>query len=270
VTIERVSRCPIRAVLALALLGATTSCLIQPREATYEEARRSFEPYRELMVQGVPASEFLRIRTAIVVGGPAEIHVEPDGDGSAEQVVIGHENDVHEGSIEFGGAAALSADGYFLTVAHVLVDDPLRLVIPRGKSFDWAPARIVWLDEHHDVALVHADLRPDAWFDVVADRAFDEGELVLSYSPYAGWTAGAVLSRIDLASLGPYAPLAIAHDTPLRHGHSGGPAMTRDGFLLGVQASMSLDVLLRKKSWLVRVSPAELRRRIDEDRAALR
>jgi S1-C subfamily serine protease len=256
-----------RFVLALALFGATTSCLAWPREATYDEARLSFEPYRELPVQGVPAREFLRLRSAIVVGGPAKIRVEPEKDGTTEHVVIGRDKSADKGAIDFGGAAALSADGYFLTVAHNLVDGPPRVIIPHGKSFEWTESRIVWRDDERDIALLHADLRPEAWFELVPDRVLDEGELLLSYSPYAGWAAGTLWSTVDLTSDGPYPPFSIAHDTPLRRGHSGGPAITRDGLLLGVQVSTSLDFLFRRKSWLVRVCPAELSRSIEADRA---
>src|SRR5690606_838667 len=79
-----------------------------------------------------------------------------------------------DGSVVFGCAAAVSADGYFLTAAHCVEDGPLQLVVWKHERPVTVPARLVWSGhgpgkDRADLALVKADFRPDHYFSLVDD-----------------------------------------------------------------------------------------------------
>jgi S1-C subfamily serine protease len=260
---------PLAWLIAVALAGPSCG-LTGPQEASRAAAERSFEPYRERKIGTEGFAAFLRRRTAVVVSGPSELAAEQcavwfsgveltraddSGDGEASAATA-----------SLSAGCAVTQDGYFLTCAHGLARGPAHVAIEARGAIECARARTVWSDGERDVALVHADLRPEAWFELAPDRELPAGELVLAYSPAVGPAAGGLEVAVDLPSFEPYSTLALPHDTPLRGGHSGGPAALADGQLLGVQTSTGMDTIFLRRSWLARVSPSELARRIADDR----
>jgi polyisoprenoid-binding protein YceI len=259
------------AILAAAVALHVSCGLVGPHEASPQVVAASFRRYRSSAIAGERVESFLRRRTALLIGGPEAIRVEADGGRLTSRTRIhGHDLEAGTGPVRsaaLGAASAVSADGYFLTAAHGLGAGPVHLVIEADGQIQCAPARTVWSDAEHDVALLHAELKPERWFELEEDRALEAGEAVLTFSHTAGPAAGALEVAVDIPAFGPYAAIAIPHDTPLRGGHSGGPAMTLQGRLLGIQSRTGRDSLFKRRSWLVRVQPEELARRIASDRA---
>jgi hypothetical protein len=253
------------------LLAASCGC-VGPHEASRDALASSFEPYRSRTIGSVDIETFLRVRTAMLVGGPAAIVVE-----GTEQHLSGHTrfrsaepaaDGQHPTYAALGAAVSLSADGYFLTVAHPLAAGPTHVVLEAGGQIHCVLAREVWSDAQRDVALIHAELRPDEWFELAPDRALHAGEVVLSFSHSVGPAAGKLDVPVDLPSLGTYAAVAIPHDSPLLEAHSGAAAMTLDGHLLGVQTRAAVPTPYQHRSWLVHERPDALRKRMDDDRRA--
>jgi S1-C subfamily serine protease len=266
-------RMPSPSAGAIALATLLPACgLTGPRSATPEAAALSFEPYRAARIGAEGLESFLRRRTGIVVCGPAELTAEQCAvwfsGGPLRTVEASTDAKARQETAALAAACAVSPDGYFLTCAHVLAEGPAHVAIEARGAIACAPARTIWSDGERDVALLHAELCPEAWFELAADRSLPEGEPVLTYSPSVGPAAGELEVGVDLPSFDPYLTLALPHDAPLRAGHSGGPAALSNGELLGVQSSTGMDTIFRRRSWLVRVNPVELARRIADDRFA--
>jgi S1-C subfamily serine protease len=256
-------------LLALVVAGCA---LLGPREhlASPGEVEASFAPHRDLLIAGEPARDFLRRRTAALVGGVDTLRVEAD-DGRlspAMRLSAGEDGALAPASAALGAAAAISADGYFLTAAHGLGAGPVHLLIETPAGVASAPARVLWWEAARDVALLHAPLRPAGWFALLPDRVLAAGETLLSHGPLEGAAAGVLEVTVDLPALAPYETLALPHDMPLCAGFSGSPAVTTDGLLLGVNTSTGMDTVFRRRSWLARVEPGLLARLMESDRRA--
>jgi S1-C subfamily serine protease len=255
-----------RASIVCALLACVASGCIGAHEASRAAVRESFEPYRSAQIGGVDVETFLRARTATLISGPTTLSVETD-DGrlsSRTKFVVEDASEIDSAAV--GSAAAISGDGYFLTVAHAIAGGTTHVVLETQGGIRIAHARPVWSDREHDVALIHADVRPDGWFELAPERALAAGEVVLTFSHAMGAAAGKLEVPGDLLALGVYTAARIPHDMPLRCGHSGGAAMTLDGRLLGVQTSTGMDSIFRRRSWLVHAPKAALEERITADR----
>jgi hypothetical protein len=259
-----------RAVPIVLLAGLAGCGLTGPGEATPTAAASSFEPFRELRIGPEGLEHFLRRRTAIVICGPEVLSSEQCAvwfaGGPLRTAEEGGGDEARAATAALGAACAVSPDGYFITCAHGLARGSTHVAIEVRGAIECAPARTVWSEVERDIALVHAELRPEAWFELAPDRALSKGEPILAYSPAVGPAAGELELAVDLPSFEPYLTLQLPHDTPLRRGHSGGPAALADGRLLGVQSSTGMDTIFRRRSWLVRVSPAEVARQIADDR----
>ena len=256
--------------LLLAGLGAAACGLTGPRAASPAAAERSFEPFRELEIGEEGVIPYLRRRTALLVCGSDELtpeQCEPwfAGRGLPTEADA-RRSDEPGPTAALSAAAAVSPDGYFLTSAHGIDSGPLHLALESRGAIACARARSVWSDTDRDIALVHAELRPEAWFELAPDVSLPAGEAILAYSPAVGPAAGELEIAVDLIALGDYACVALPHDAPLRRGHSGSPAALRDGRLLGVHSSTGMDTLFKRRSFLARPSPELVALRIAEDR----
>ncbi len=250
--------------IVLALCCASCAVFAPADEADESTIRASFERFREHTIGAQDVASFLDERTATLVGGLDDLELDsPDGKISARTRF--RSSDAANATL--GAAAAVSGDGYFLTVAHATARAPIHLAIEKRDAIECAIARVVWSDADTDIALLHADLRPDAWFDLLPDRALAAGETVLGHAHIGGTSAGRLERAVDLTSFGANEILEIPHDMPLRQGFSGGPAVTLDGFLIGVNARTGMDTLFKRRSWLVRIGPGHLKRLIEQDRA---
>jgi S1-C subfamily serine protease len=261
-----------RRALLLAALVSPGCALFNPDwpEASRAAIAASFEPYHEQRIAGEDAESFLRRRTATLIGGVETLSVRANGGRLGADTTFGTDDPVPISTRSVSGvqgaAAAVSQDGYFLTAAHDLAAGPVHLLIEAGGEVRSAPARVVWSDGPFDVALLHAELRPEACFTLVPDRKLAAGETLLTFGHLFGGAAGEVEIDVDLPAEGLYVALQLPHDTPIRRGFSGAPAVTLDGELLGVQTSSGMDTIFKRRSWLARVRPERLQELIEADR----
>jgi len=259
-------------LLLLAALACPGCALLGPdwQEAAPATIASSFAPFRERLIAGEDAETFMRRRTATLLGGVETLHVTAEGGRISSSTVYETDDPVSLSTLTRtgvqGAAAAVSADGYYLTAAYDLSLGPAHLVIEAGGEVRSAPARVVWTDEDFDVALLHADLAPEDFFALVPDRELAEGEVVLSFSHMLGAAAGQLSTDVDLPEEGEYVALTLPHSTPLRRGFSGAPAITLDGELLGVDTSTGWETIFTRRSWMSRVRPARLRELMEKDR----
>src|SRR5262249_40763160 len=80
-----------------------------------------------------------------------------------------------------GSGALISGDGLILTAAHVLSAEPIEVVFPRSSDARRRTARVIFVNEVHDVALLRvSDYRADRWFEVSLAEAAAAGEPVVA------------------------------------------------------------------------------------------
>jgi S1-C subfamily serine protease len=216
--------------LAAALLLAGCGHL-----ATSQEKDNSFAPLANVLIGDVPLAKYLERRTAFVFAG-ARLKLLPrdDGDMSVELRPV-----QPGGMLDVGSAAAISADGYFLTAAHVTRLSPVCILLPQQGEPVVVHARVVWIAGQSspiDLAVVKADAMPEAWFPVRPLADLSPGAVVATAGAN-GLAGGKILTISDgprPAALEPSVKLVL-HDCPLNHGDSGGPLATLDGRFVGVE-----------------------------------
>jgi len=123
------------------------------------------------------------------------------------------------------------ADGtYLITAAHVVAgwDDPVSLA---RKSGDWE-GEVVRRDRKNDLALIRVEGRPDGapplWQKPRRARPRTGEQLLLVGSPYglSGTVTTGIVSRVTRRM--------IQTDAAANPGNSGGPAVNREGRVVGV------------------------------------
>ncbi len=151
-----------------------------------------------------------------------------------------------------GSAVPVTRDGYFLTAAHC-VTDPRQLTLvalTRDLRMAKSSARVVWTSGLKiggaDLALLHAPLnlaRPFALADPATLRPGEPVALAgwskLSFKKSSGQAAGRIVavSRRHRGAAG-FAWRTVDHNAPFNSGDSGGPLITPDGSLAGINAQV--------------------------------
>jgi S1-C subfamily serine protease len=216
----------------------------------------------------------MRKRTAVVIGGVESLRVNAaDGrisPGMRLTSQVSYSIESPSFALSLGAGAAIAPDGYFLTAAHAVSLQPSHVLVEATGGVVAAPVRVVWSDSGADVALVHAAVAPDSWFEWMPDRPITRGGPVVAFAHLLGGSAGAVEVRIDFEEIGPYEVVAIPHDAPLRSGFSGGPAIALDGSLIGILTSTGKDTLFKRRGWITRPSPEFVARLVEADRRSRR
>ncbi len=119
---------------------------------------------------------------------------------------------------------------YVVTADHVVADAGGRVTLER-KEGAWS-AEVVGRDPANDLALLRVSGRPvgaaPLWQRAAATRPRPGGELLLIGSPYGlgGTVTTGVVSRVS--------PTLIQTDAAANPGNSGGPAVDRQGRVVGV------------------------------------
>lgn len=159
----------------------------------------------------------------------------------------------------FGTATPVTADGYFLTAAHVVEHEaPVAL-----NNMDARPARIVKRFPRADLALIKFPFEVRRYCEDLASE-IEFGDFV--YSDAAKGTVkphGISPWRNGLRS--------IECDLPSGPGQSGGPIMNADGELIGVLVGAYLNRLtgqMYSETVANMIEPAMLRNLIEADRRA--
>lgn len=151
-----------------------------------------------------------------------------------------------------GSAVPISADGYFLTNAHVVGEEggPFYLWGLTEHGMRLAHARVAWRGAHGnndlpDLALLHADLNPLAHFRL--ERAeLPPVEAPVIVAGYGGMSpnqaGGKILKHGGWRDWnGGVRWRAFLHDAPLHPGDSGGLVAGLDGGLVGINAEVHHD-----------------------------
>jgi S1-C subfamily serine protease len=239
--------------------------------STDDQRTASFQGYLNTMIAGQPLEFYLQSRTAIILSNAYALAARTDGQTLTIYFRPGVAGD-------YGHAAAIEADGYFITAAHCVGDTINYLVyfdghnarvdVPRvvarafdpAKSLDFA---ILHVDAHLPAVFTWArpgELRPGATaFSVGCTAPYDLGYRQRSYKETC--LAGH-LTR--LAWFSP-ASMVISSDLPIRKGDSGGPLVTAGGRLVGINSRAGLSKSQTRVQLSVRPDLAWVERTIWED-----
>src|SRR5918996_3120809 len=160
------------------------------------------------------------------------------------------------------GSGVVIAPGHVLTVAHVLRGDELAVTFADGHT---AEGRVAGSDPDLDVAVIAVDtgdVAPITWEPGDAPPA---GAPVLALANPGGRGLRTTFGLVSAPGPGFRGPRgrrvagSVEHTAPLPRGSSGGPLVTPDGNLLGLNA-------VRRDGGFILALPADaaLRRRVDE------
>jgi S1-C subfamily serine protease len=204
------------------------------RQNSLEDKHASLLPVKDLTIAGLSSKVYIGERIGFLLSGlnagETEMH-----EGRLNAVFA------EEGAI--GLAGAVSEDGYFLTAYHVVEEaDKVHLVSSQDMD-TLLEATVIWRSQEHDLALIRGPVEtipfPIAPPAIAGLACFCGGGLSGSCS------AGKIDKVSSKAGFS-----TIIHTAPLMAGDSGGPLITHDGLLLGInvqdQAVVTLNPLLFK------------------------
>jgi S1-C subfamily serine protease len=150
--------------------------------------------------------------------------------------------DKNRGKVVLGGsgiAVAIAKQGYFLTAAHCVENANVNLMIAfHSEPISFKPARVVWLSKEYDIALISIG-KPLKTFFEMAQNIPDHNSIAIA-GGFLKHSAGRVLS-LSKTSTTDDGLMLINHNCPIVDGDSGGPLITQNGFLLGINHSTSFN-----------------------------
>jgi S1-C subfamily serine protease len=227
------------AIFFTLLLGGCASI----SEVDIKQKKESLSRLSVEHIFGEPIDDFFRHRMADVVVGLEISRVEYADNGKRKLVFKGK----RPKNFEFflGSAAALSEPGYFLTAAHNVVgEDNIWLVSKSREDPYYGRASVVWVMKKPDLALVHMEASPLKCFNVMSNTPRVDSLVILG-GHRGGCSAGKIVSvKHRIAGNNPY--LEIEHTSPFVRGDSGGPLITPEGQLLGINHSWTARALWTK------------------------
>lgn len=277
----RVRRLVLPAAGAVLAMLAGTSCESYVRARAFEQhaplREGSLASWIPRTIEGQEALGWLMVRSAVIVGRADFVGLRTD---NQKKLILNPMRAGEAVSPSLGSAVAITEDGYFLTAAHCVSEEPFVIVTrDRNGNFVERLGRIVWNGSARgsatqtDVALIHgSDLstNPIDWCDLANAHG---GAEVLSAGVGVGassrFAAGRILGGpIGDAEAAPGRAHPFRVDSPLIPGDSGGPTILTDGRLLGISANVEIELFSRPGGGeVLRPDPAFIRQRIDADRA---
>lgn len=217
---------------------------------------------------------WLMYRAAVVVGRADYVGLSNDGQKKLTLKPMRAGEPVMP---SLGSAVAVSDDGYFVTAAHCVSDEPYVIVArDRAGNYVERMGRTVWSGMtdggETDVALIHAPelaSEPLRWCELSetlgATEVLSAGVGVGASRFAAGTITGGPTGEREAA---PGRALAFHVDSPLIPGDSGGPTILVDGSLLGICASVEIELFAQPGGGeVLRPNPAFIQDLIEADRA---
>jgi len=267
-----------------------SSCVVMPAN-THLDQKRSLEKYDALGIDapvvlpelkdegdsGFSAADFLTLHSGLIVSGE---YIDEDfkkkmatSRQSAEGVLeLGFSVPIAKGGSGFGSCAPVTADGYFLTAAHVLSHEESYVLYATSNEkntfIDYAPVRVIFRNDAADFAIVKAELKTPRYLTYRRKPMTPEttlfaggwmhekgGGVFLEAQPAAGDTEGKFTR--------------IVTTLPMIKGDSGSPLIDQQGHLCGVLSTMRLGVIvkMKPKSTAVMMELGEVEKLIRVDRA---
>jgi S1-C subfamily serine protease len=183
-------------------------------------------------INGAPARDFLMLHGGLVSSGPKPaIEYRIVGRGLSFEIKVSKSS--------YGSAASLGG-GYFLTAAHVLSSRQRWITSWEvGSGLVTKPCRVVWKSDEPecDLALIHAPvLSPGLPFVTPADLRPGQPLFSFGFGNGAPRAAGGRLISCEPCGGAGGDYLEVVHGSPIEQGDSGGPVVTADGKLAGIQS----------------------------------
>jgi S1-C subfamily serine protease len=222
-----------RTVLLAAVAIAIGACALgapPAARAADEDIRTLDRRFREVAAKAIPATVLVKSTLA-------------DGSGRSG----------------FGSGATISADGYILTCSHVVeMAGQVEVAFPDGESF---PARVLSKNPRQDYALLKVEREGLPHFPLGDSRALRLGQWVVALGhpggPYPdlrpAFSVGRVTGlhrRLPVQMMERNYDDAIRTDAPIFAGNSGGPLVTLEGDLVGLNGAI---LLINEHSYAVPV-----------------
>jgi len=148
-----------------------------------------------------------------------------------------------------GSGAIISADGYILTCSHVIVNaSKIRVILPDGREL---AAKMLGQNFLNDYALIKVEAKKLPFFELGESGKLKEGEAVMGLGypggqsrdgmPYVSYGRVLALGRnVPVQGFKRYYNGAIKSDMKSVPGNSGGPLVTKDGKLVGLNGAVML------------------------------
>ena len=213
------------------------SCQSTSKEgASHYEKERSREVFKNHRIDGVSISRFIDQRSAYLISGQNVIGIHFDHSGNLS--ISFKDNQMSE--FRTGSAAAITADGYFLTAYHVLDEkssDNTWLIHRRNPARLNMNTRVVWVSEELDLAIIKAELRTEYF--KFGDPERNKYFRIITAGLNGGDSSGAIVDIKDLPSDGGF---KVTHSAPIRRGDSGGALISLSGELLGINSQYTYGI----------------------------
>ncbi len=225
----------------------------------------SLEKWKRKTIKGEDALNYASSVAAILLPMDVEVSLSTvklaDGRDVVKSTLRGDKSGLRghtSQSYSFGTAVPISQDGYFLTAAHCIGKKSSTIQIlakTASPPVSLSVARIVWRSDEinpneADLAVLHAPVKPEIHVKPAAWDRLKIGNPILTsgYGSFKKSWAGGRLRSINEPRTAPSGVTSteVTHTAPFTPGDSGGPILSEDGELIGINSQM----VLTTSGWL--------------------